>query len=151
LIHVRLNVLFISWVTLLETIGIEESWKHHASIVEDENQKEIRKLMKEYYVSALSSIIIKNLVSKQWFKEDRIQGDFRFRRNLLQSNKLGDDKYYKIEGVGSISFRLEYGAMVHVNEVLYVPGLKNNLLSVVTLEDKGYWVIFKDRKDTYVG
>jgi hypothetical protein len=36
--------------------------------------------------------------------------------------------------------------MLHVDEVLYVPGLKKNLLSVATLEDKGYRVIFKDRK-----
>jgi hypothetical protein len=41
---------------------------------------------------------------------------------------------------------LEYGARLHVDEVLYVPGLKKNLLSFTTLEDKGYWVIFKDRK-----
>jgi hypothetical protein len=43
-------------------------------------------------------------------------------------------------------FGLESGARLHVDEVLYVPGLKKNLLSVATLEDKGYWVIFKDRK-----
>jgi hypothetical protein len=41
---------------------------------------------------------------------------------------------------------LESGARLHVDEVLYVPGLKKNLLSVATLEDKGYWVIFKDMK-----
>jgi hypothetical protein len=41
---------------------------------------------------------------------------------------------------------LESGAKLHVNEVLYVSGLKKNLLSVATLENKGYWVIFKDRK-----
>jgi transposase InsO family protein len=36
--------------------------------------------------------------------------------------------------------------MLHVDEVLYVPGLKKKLLSIATLEDKGYWVIFKNRK-----
>jgi hypothetical protein len=41
---------------------------------------------------------------------------------------------------------LEYGARLHVNEILYVLGLKKNLLSVATLEEKGYWVIFKDMK-----
>jgi hypothetical protein len=41
---------------------------------------------------------------------------------------------------------LESGARLHVDEVLYVPGLKKNLLSVATLEDKVYWVIFKDMK-----
>jgi hypothetical protein len=52
--------------------------------------------------------------------------------------ELGDNKCYNIEGVGSISFKLESGARLHVDEVLYVPGLKKNLLSVATLEDKGY-------------
>jgi hypothetical protein len=41
---------------------------------------------------------------------------------------------------------LEYGARLHVDKVLYVIGLKKNLLLVATLEEKGYWVIFKDRK-----
>jgi hypothetical protein len=60
--------------------------------------------------------------------------------------ELGDEKCNKIEGVAFISFRLESGARLYVDEVLYVPGLKKNLLSVATLEDKGYWVIFKDMK-----
>jgi hypothetical protein len=61
--------------------------------------------------------------------------------------EIRDEKCYKVEGVGSISFRLESGARLHVDEVLYVPGLKKNLLSVATLEDKGYWVILKDKKE----
>jgi hypothetical protein len=41
---------------------------------------------------------------------------------------------------------LESRAGLHVDKVLYVPGLKKNILLFSTLEDKGYWVIFKDRK-----
>jgi hypothetical protein len=67
-------------------------------------------------------------------------------KSFVENVEIGDDKCYKIEGVGSISFRLESGASLHVAEVLYVPGLKKNLLSIATLEDKGYWVIFKDMK-----
>jgi hypothetical protein len=66
--------------------------------------------------------------------------------SFAEKVELGDEKCYKIEGVGSISFRLESGARLHVDEVLYVSRLNKNLLSVATLEDKGYWVIFKDRK-----
>jgi hypothetical protein len=68
------------------------------------------------------------------------------KKYFVEYVELGDDKCYKIEGVGSISFRLESRARLHIDEVLYVPGLKKNLLSVATLEEKGYWVIFKDRK-----
>jgi hypothetical protein len=55
---------------------------------------------------------------------------------FVKQVELGDEKCYKIEGVGSISFRLESGAILHVDEVLYVPGLKKNVLSFTTLEDK---------------
>jgi hypothetical protein len=77
------------------------------------------------------------------FKE--ILSDFE-KKSFAKHVELGDDKCYKIEGVGSISFIFESGARLHVDEVLYVLGLKKNLLSFATLEDKGYWVIFKDMK-----
>ena len=77
--------------------------------------------------------------------DKEILSDFK-KKSFAEQVELGDDKCYKIEGVGSISFRLEYGAMLHVDEVLYVLGLRKNLPLVATLEDKGYWVIFKDKK-----
>jgi hypothetical protein len=69
------------------------------------------------------------------------------KKSFAEKVELGDEKCYKIEGVGSISFILESGAMLHVDEVLYVSGLRKNLLSIATLEDKRYWVIFKDMKE----
>jgi hypothetical protein len=65
-----------------------------------------------------------------------ILSDFKT-KSFAEQVELGDDKCYKIEGVGSISFRLESGARLHVDEVLYVSRLKKNLLSVATLEDRG--------------
>jgi hypothetical protein len=80
--------------------------------------------------------------SKHMIGYKEILSDFET-KYFVEHVELGDDKCYMIEGVGSISFRLESGARLHVDEV---PGLKKNLLSVATLEDKGYWVIFKDKK-----
>jgi hypothetical protein len=57
-------------------------------------------------------------------------------KSFAEHVELRDDKCYKIEGVGSISFRLESGARLHVDEVLYVPGLKKNLLSVSPLRTR---------------
>ena len=104
-------------------------------------------------VSSLSSLVFTRL--KTWLVDNgaskhitgykEILSDFKT-KSFAEQVELGDDKCYKIEGVGSISFKLESRARLHVDEVLYVPGLKKNLLSVATLEDKGYWVIFKDRK-----
>ena len=36
--------------------------------------------------------------------------------------------------------------VLHIDDILYVPGLKKNLLSVAGSEDKGYRVLFMDKK-----
>ena len=41
---------------------------------------------------------------------------------------------------------METGDQLHMNNVLYVPGLKKNLLSISALEDKGYGVAFMNGK-----
>ena len=60
--------------------------------------------------------------------------------------ELGDDSTYKIERVGSTSLQLDSGTVLHNDDVLYVPALKKNLLSVASLEDKGFRVLFMDKK-----
>jgi hypothetical protein len=42
------------------------------------------------------------------------------------------------------SFQLEFGNSLHMNDVLFVPGLRKNLLSISALEDKGYRIAFVD-------
>ena len=56
--------------------------------------------------------------------------------------ELGDNSTYPILGVGSTSFQLKSEDMLHIDDILYVTGLKKNLLSVSVLEDKGFRVIF---------
>ena len=60
--------------------------------------------------------------------------------------ELGDNSKYAVKGVGKTSFQLETGDQLHMSNVLYVPGLKKNLLSISSLEDKGYRVTFVDGK-----
>jgi hypothetical protein len=47
-----------------------------------------------------------------------------------------------VRGVGKTSFQLESGDTLHIRDVLYVIGMKKNLISTSTLEDKGYRVSF---------
>jgi hypothetical protein len=51
---------------------------------------------------------------------------------------------HAIKGVGCVRFQLELGGSVEVNEVMFVPGMMVNLLSVLVLEDDGYRVLFLD-------
>ena len=59
-----------------------------------------------------------------------------------QKVKLGDDYQYPIKGVGEASYKLELGKQLKMKDVLYVPSLKKNLLSISGLEKKGFRVAF---------
>jgi hypothetical protein len=76
-------------------------------------------------------------------------GDKMMFTNLLESDygqvKVGDGKTYEIKGVGDVQFKTKSNKIEKIGEVYYVPGLKNNLLSVGHLLRKGYEVNFRDK------
>jgi hypothetical protein len=55
---------------------------------------------------------------------------------------LRDNSIYTVKGVGTSTFQLDYDIPLQLREVLYVLGMKMNLVSVSALEDKDY-------KDTF--
>jgi hypothetical protein len=59
---------------------------------------------------------------------------------------LGDNARYTVKGVGSSSFKLDSNIPLQLSEVLYVHGMKRNLVYVSALDDKGYKVIFSKGK-----
>ena len=59
-----------------------------------------------------------------------------------QKVSLGDDYQYPIKGIGESSYKLDSGTSMNMKEVLYVPSLKKNLLSISSLDNKGYRVSF---------
>ena len=52
---------------------------------------------------------------------------------------LGDNTVVRDVGRGTITFQRESSLMT-LRDVLYVPGLKKNLVSVSTIEDRGLGV-----------
>lgn len=56
--------------------------------------------------------------------------------------KLGDGKLHDVKGKGVISVQTKRGKSKLMHDVLYVPGLTQNLLSVGQLMKKGYKMIF---------
>jgi hypothetical protein len=59
---------------------------------------------------------------------------------------LGDKTTYPMEGFGQATIKMKTGNYVHLRNVLYVPGLENNLVSISCLEDKGNIIAFMDGK-----
>eukprot|EP00253_Pinus_taeda_P016608 PITA_16608 len=56
--------------------------------------------------------------------------------------EMGDDGKYRVLGEGMVVFQREHGSPLTLSNVMYVPGLKKNLVSIAMLEDKGYDVVF---------
>jgi hypothetical protein len=55
---------------------------------------------------------------------------------------LGDDARYNVRGVVTSTFQLDLDMQIQLKEVLYVPRMKRNLVSISALKDKGYKVTF---------
>ena len=111
-------------------------------------------IRKEYYlISALSGSI--SCSSETWLVDNgasmHMTGYRSALRDLTEKKsfvhvELGDDATYAIQGVGSTSFQLYSGVILHIEEILFVLGLKKNLLSISALEIKGFRVSFMDGK-----
>jgi hypothetical protein len=59
---------------------------------------------------------------------------------------LGDDTIVRVVGHGTISFQRELRPPLVFRDVLYVPGLKKNLISVSSIQDRGFEVSFRGTK-----
>ena len=59
---------------------------------------------------------------------------------------LGDDSQYPIKGIGEASYKLDSVNPKKVKYIMYVPGLKKNILSISALDKKRFKVAFVDGK-----
>jgi hypothetical protein len=66
------------------------------------------------------------------------------KKKFSQKVTLGDDYQYPIKGVGESNYKINSGNSMKMKDVLYVPGLKKNLLFISSLEKKGFRVSFID-------
>ena len=58
--------------------------------------------------------------------------------------KLGDDYQYPIKGSGESSYKLDFGKHMKMKDILFVTGLKKNILSISALDAKGMRFAFVD-------
>ena len=64
-------------------------------------------------------------------------------RDISVEVELGDDRVVRAVGRGTVAFQRESRPPLRFRDVYYVPGLKKNLISVSTIEDKGLEVLFR--------
>jgi hypothetical protein len=65
-----------------------------------------------------------------------------------RSLQVADGHKTKVEAVGTLPLLLHGGFTLYLNNVLYVPSSRRNLISVASLEDDGYECLFGNIKCT---
>lgn len=94
--------------------------------------------------SALVSCLSRTVTRGVWFVNNgasrHITGSWDFFTTVTRGPRdvnvaLGDKANYLVKGNGSIEFQMDSGGIMEVNEVLYVPSLEKNLLSISAMED----------------
>ena len=149
--HIAKNYLMVR-----DLIKNERNKMHHANVAEDEEPSEKKEMNEnldnEYFlISTLTCMVTHN--NNTWLVDSSASKHMIGYKNYLstliereshQKVKLGDDYQYPIKGVGEASYKLESGKLLKMKDVLYVPSLKKNLLSISGLEKKGFRVAFVD-------
>ncbi|GJY21175.1 retrovirus-related pol polyprotein from transposon TNT 1-94 [Tanacetum coccineum] len=69
-----------------------------------------------------------------------------FNGSTIDDSKVGDNKEYKIRGIGKVRVQLKDGSSFMLHNVRYIPELKRNLISLGTLEKEGYTVKLQSGK-----
>ena len=130
--------------------------RHHANAIEyDElvRKREIKDDSNEEYVLISTLIGTDTHGSDTWLVDSGASKHMTSYEDSLtdlvekdspHKVKLGDDYQYPIKGVGEASYRLESGKHLKMKDVLYVPILKKNLLSILRLEEKVFRFSFID-------
>lgn len=67
-------------------------------------------------------------------------------KDLQMHIEMGDDGRYNTTSIDIVTFKRESRSPLTLKHVMYVLGLKKNLVSFSMLEDCGYDVIFSKRK-----
>eukprot|EP00253_Pinus_taeda_P006122 PITA_06122 len=103
----------------------------------------------------LISCMVSSMMGSVWYLDSgasfHMTGDKELFSDLEEKDlqmhiDMGDDGRYSATRLGMVAFQREQGAPLTLRDVMYVPGLKKNLVSVAMLEDRGYDVVFSKGK-----
>ena len=100
---------------------------------------------------SLITCLVSSVMGLVWFLDNgasfHMSGDKYLFSHLDEKDlgvhiEMGDDGRYSATSIRTISFERESGKPFILKDVMHVPRLKKNLISVAMLEDKGYDVVF---------
>jgi hypothetical protein len=124
---------------------------YHVHVVEDDEPP--KKLAKEEIEDVLFSPLSRSVTPRDdtWIIDSGASKHMTGQKNTLsnliemdspQKVLVGDDYQYPIKGMGEPTYKLDSRTPMRLKDVLYVPGLKKNLLSISALDNKCFKFAF---------
>lgn len=74
---------------------------------------------------------------KDWF--------FSINKSMKSKVRFANDSALAAEGIGDVLIKRKYGKHSLISNVLYIPGMKSNLLSIGQLSEKNYKIVIEDK------
>jgi hypothetical protein len=123
-----------------------------ATFAENQLDAFAAKFEKEFTLA--SCLSTRTITKSAWFLDSYASHHMTESRELFRILKedsgihveLGGDAKYEMKSEGTILFQLELGGSFEAQDLLYVPALKKDFLSVSVMEDRGFVVMFKKGK-----
>ena len=100
---------------------------------------------------SLIACMVSSMMGSVWYLDSgasfQMTGDKELFNELEEKDlkthiEMGDDGKYGVTSVGTITFQREHMTPLTLKNVMHVPRLTKNSVSVAMLEDRGYDVIF---------
>lgn len=63
-------------------------------------------------------------------------------KDLKKNIVFGHDGRYNMTGIGIVTFHREFYSLLRLKDVIFILGIKNNLVFFAVLKDRGYDVVF---------
>ena len=109
----------------------EDQVRRQVNLLRDRKTKEntswcLLFLNSGYLTTDQNSWLVDSGASKHMTGFKNILSDFRKKTCAVQVQR-GDNSCHDIKGVGSTSFRLKFGSIILIDQILFVPGLRKNL------------------------
>ena len=127
----------------------DEGWKRHrkhaSHFVDEEQSHNIRMFISDF------ALLAKEDEADTWFVDSsayiHMTGNNHLFEDFKETNSgsniyLGDDRGYQIKGYGNIPVVFPDGNIRHIHNVMYVPRIKKNLISISTVTHQNVKVEF---------
>lgn len=124
---------------------------HLAKYCTGKGKRESHKQENSSFAAAFSATA--GEIKKQWYVDSgasmHMCGNKEWMYNLrapsVKSITVANSEPLSVEGTGEINLNILQGGTIQLKNVLYVPGLAANLMSVSTITKSGYRVIFNEK------